>query len=94
MSASLSVKSNTSMFCAMRSLCVDFGMTTTLLCSRKRSAVCAEDLPYFRPISVSTGFEKKSLRPSANGPHDSCCTPYFSMYSCAVFCCWNTCVST
>lgn len=55
----------------IRSLCTDFGMTTTSLCIRKRRAVCAADLPYLAPISVRTGFVKKSFRPSANGPQDS-----------------------
>ena len=34
------------------------------------------------------------MKDSANGPQDSCCTPYFSIYSWAAVCCWKICVST
>ncbi len=78
----------------IRSLCVDFGMTTMPLWIRKRRAACAAVFPCFSPISANTGLEKKSFRPSAKGPQDSCCTPYLVIYSWAVFCCWNTWVST
>ena len=39
----------------------------------------------FPADSFSTGLVKKSFLPSANGPQDSCCTPYFTIYSCAAF---------
>lgn len=33
-------------------------------------------LPYFAPIDRSTSCWKMSFLPSANGPHDSICTPF------------------
>jgi aspartate kinase len=50
------VKSNTSRFSCIRSLWVDFGMTTTPRCKCQRRMTCATVLPYFAPISASTGF--------------------------------------
>ena len=60
MSSAVSVKSNRSKFCCIRSLWTDFGITTTPLCMRKRSAVCAAVLPHFAPIREGTRLSAKN----------------------------------
>ena len=67
MSASLSTKSQMSMFCSMRSLCTDFGIMDTPRWAFHLSATWAAVLPYFAPISVSTGCVKIPRLPSASG---------------------------
>lgn len=57
--SAVSVKSHRSKFCCIRSLWTDFGITTTPLCMRKRSAVCAAVLPHFAPIREETRLSAK-----------------------------------
>ena len=73
-------------FSAIRSLCVDLGITTMLRWMRKRKATCATDLLYFCPIPVNIPFVKKLLRPSAKEAHDMICVPYSRMISSAFTC--------
>ena len=46
-----------------------------------RSTTWATDLPWASPMSVSVGSVNRLLRPSANPPHDSSCTPCARMTS-------------
>ena len=81
MSVSSRVKSKTSIFCSMRSLCTDLGITTTPRWMFQRSITWAVDLPWRSAISVSTGFWKRPPRPSPKGAQASGCTSYFLSHS-------------
>lgn len=87
-SSSLRAKSQIAKFCSMRSLCTDFGITTTPLCTFQRNATCAAVFPYFSPMAVSTGWVKMPCFPSAKGPHASGTTQY-SFIRAKAFSCWK-----
>ena len=70
----------------IRSIWVDFGITTTPRCKCQRRTTCAALLPYLAPISFSTGFWNISPRPSPKGAHASICTPYLSIHFFASVC--------
>ena len=61
----------------------DFWTTTMPRWMSQRNTTCATDFPWAVPISVSVGSVNRLLRPSANGPHDSICTPRSRMSSCS-----------
>ena len=58
---------------------MDFGITTTFLCISQRNTTCAMDLPYLLAMAANVSFRNKSFFPSANGAHDSICTPFSFM---------------
>src|SRR4029450_9226974 len=72
-SSSVSWKSKTPKFSAIRSGRTDLGMTTTWRWMSHRSTTWATDLPYPAPIWLRVGSENRWLRPSANGAPDSIC---------------------
>lgn len=77
MSSAVSVKSNRSKFCCIRSLWTDFGITTTPRCMRKRSAVCAAVLPYFVTIREGTRLSAKSDKSDEKTAHSRRFPLYF-----------------
>ena len=86
-SSARSSKSKMAKFSAMRSGRTYLGMATTPRCVSQRSTTCATLRWYVAARFCSSSLVKRWLRPSANGPHDSSCTP-FSCKNCWVSTCW------
>ena len=69
-SLSVNSKLEMSVFCCIRSMCIDLGMMMTPRWINQRRAICTMLFPYLLPISASIEFVKKPLRPSVSGLHD------------------------